>query len=76
MQALGYILSPGSASFDRNAVRLFHAELSAERYWQGRDPRTRGVVGWNYAERYSVPTTMISALRWAAMRAILMFHSL
>ena len=25
--------------------------------------------------RYTVPTRMTSALRWAAMRAILMFHN-
>ena len=27
-----------------------------------------------YTYRYTVTTRMISALRWAAMRAILMFH--
>ena len=27
-----------------------------------------------YAYRYTVTTRMIPALRWAAMRAILMFH--
>ena len=29
-----------------------------------------------YTYRYTVPTRMTPALRWAAMRAILMFHSL
>ena len=30
---------------------------------------------YNYTYRYTVDTTrMIAALRWAAMRAILMFH--
>ena len=28
-----------------------------------------------YTYRYTVTTTMTSALRWAAMRAILMFHN-
>ena len=29
-----------------------------------------------YTYRYTVTTRMASALRWAAMRAILMFHNL
>ena len=40
-----------------------------------RDGR-RGVRGGgeSYTYRYTVTTRMTSALRWAAMRAILMFH--
>ena len=33
-----------------------------------------GEEGILYTYRYTVTTRMISALRWAAMRAILMFH--
>ena len=33
-----------------------------------------GVGGRLYTYRYTVTTRMTSALRWAAMRAILMFH--
>ena len=33
-----------------------------------------GEEGDYYTYRYTVTTRMISALRWAAMRAILMFH--
>ena len=41
----------------------------------------RGYVGGGggggglYTYRYTVPTRMTSALRWAAMRAILIFHN-
>ena len=35
-----------------------------------------GEEGRLYTYRYTVTTRMIPALRWAAMRAILMFHSL
>ena len=31
---------------------------------------------YNYTYRYTVTTTVISALRWAPMRAILMFDKL
>ena len=31
--------------------------------------------GRSYTYRYTVTTRMTSALRWAAMRAILMFHN-
>ena len=34
-----------------------------------------GEPGWLYTYRYTVTTRMTSALRWAAMRAILMFHN-
>ena len=34
-----------------------------------------GGRGRLYAYRYTVTTRMTSALRWAAMRAILMFHN-
>ena len=34
-----------------------------------------GGGGKFYTYRYTVTTTMTSALRWAAMRAILMFHN-
>ena len=34
-----------------------------------------GVRGRFYTYRYTVTTRMTSALRWAAMRAILMFHN-
>ena len=38
----------------------------------------RGYGGWErgrlYTYRYTVTTRMIPALRWTAMRAILMFH--
>ena len=30
---------------------------------------------YNYTYRYTVTTRMTSALRWVAMRAILMFHN-
>ena len=34
-----------------------------------------GEEGDYYTYRYTVTTRMTSALRWAAMRAILMFHN-
>ena len=34
-----------------------------------------GEEGDKYTYRYTVTTRMTSALRWAAMRAILMFHN-
>ena len=49
--------------------------FSPEKNWQG--PRSREVGGGgNYTHRYTVTTRMMPAWRWAAMRAILMFHSL
>ena len=35
-----------------------------------------GEGDYNYTYRYTVTTRMTHALRWAAMRAILMFHKL
>ena len=44
-----------------------------------RDGEKGGVWRWRrgrlYTYRYTVTTRMTSALRWAAMRAILMFHN-
>ena len=46
-------------------------------YW-GRGEGGKGVWRWGrgklYTYRYTVTTRMTSALRWAAMRAILMFR--
>ena len=49
-------------------MRLIRDGEKRERGYGGRG---RGRV---YTYRYTVTTRMISALRWAAMRAILMFH--
>ena len=47
-------------------------------YW-GRGEGGKGVWRWREREiityRYTVTTRMTSALRWAARRAILMFHN-
>ena len=40
----------------------------------GRDMEVGGEGGYNYTYHYIVTTRMTYALRWAAMRAILMFH--
>ena len=42
--------------------------------WGGGVWRVRGWGRELYTYRYTVTTRMTSALRWAAMRAILMFH--
>ena len=46
--------------------------------YQGREEGGRGYGGGGrgrvYTYRYTVTTRMTPALRWAAMRAILMFH--
>ena len=50
--------------------------------YQGRGERGKGVWRWGeremggklYTYRHTVTTRMTSALRWAAMRAILMFQ--
>ena len=52
---------------------LFDVELSPKRYWRGPRSQKVGDRG-HYTYRYTVTTTMTPALRWAAMRAILMFH--
>jgi len=50
--------------------------------YQGRGKREKGVWRWEKREReedyipnrYTVTTRMTPALRWTAMRAVLMFH--
>ena len=60
-----------SGCFGLGWLNLFNAELSPKRYWRG--PRSRG---WGKRETVPNTTRLIHALRWAAMRAILMFPSL
>ena len=42
---------------------------------EGKGVRKWGGEGDYYTYRYTVTTRMASALRWAAMRAILVFHN-
>jgi len=44
---------------------------NGEREWEGYGGGRRGRL---YTHRYTVTTRMTPALRWAKMRAVLMFH--
>ena len=54
-------------------LSLFNADLSLKRYWLGPKSQEVGEVG-GYTQRYIVTTRTTPVLRWAAMRAILIFH--
>ena len=54
---------------------VLNVHRNRKAYWG----RGKGWEGWGrgrlYTYRYTVTTRMTPALRWAAMRAILMFHN-
>ena len=54
-------------------LNVCNAELSLKRYCRGPKSQEVGEEG-DCIYRYTVTTRMTPALRWAAMRAILMFH--
>ena len=56
-------------------LNSFNTELSPKRYWRGPRSREVGEEG-DFTYRYTVITRKTPALRWAPMRAILMFHYL
>ena len=58
-----------------NIVLNFHSLLGTGRKGEGGRGYGGGGRGRLYTYRYTVTTRMISALRWGAMRAILMFHN-
>ena len=54
-------------------LNWFDAELSPKKYWRGPKSQEMRVQG-DYTQHETVTSRMAPALRWAAMRAILMFH--
>ena len=52
---------------------LFNAELSPKKFWRGPRSQETGKEG-DCTYRYTATTRMTPALKWAAMRTILMFH--
>ena len=55
--------------------KLSYVVLNVHRNHDLLGTRGRGGEGELYTYRYTVTTGMTSALKWAAMRAILMFHN-
>ena len=67
------LLSDESSQTVTGWLNSFNAELSSERYWRG--PRSQKMrEEEEYTLHYTVTTRMTLALKWAATRAILMFH--
>ena len=54
-------------------LNWFNAELCTKRYWRRPRSQEAGDEG-GFTYRFTVTTRMTRALRWAAMRAILMFQ--
>ena len=69
----GWLEGVGGGWWLANWLDLLNAELSPKRYWQG--PRTQEVgKEGDYTYRYTITTRITLAFRWAAMRAVLIFH--
>ena len=64
----------GGGGWGGKVNMMLNVHRNFEAYWGRREGGGEG-YGRLYTHRYTVTIRMTSALRWAAMRAILMFHN-